>query len=184
MTEEVVVYVDAQGQPTGETAAKATAHNAHTKMHLGFSCYVFNKQGQLLVTQRALNKQVWPGVWTNTVCGHPAPAEQLEGAITRRATHELGLTVTDIQIVLPHYTYKTPPFDGIIEHEFCPVYLARTTAEPKPNPQEVEDTAWIAWPEFVAAAQADHSDFWSWWCKDQLKQLLNHPLIAEYIVPR
>lgn len=168
---EYVVYVDETGKPTGETAEKLSAHHENTKLHLAFSCYVFDEQNQLLVTQRALRKKVWPGVWTNSVCGHPAPGEAMEDAIARRLQYELGMKVADLTLVLPNYRYTTPPFNGIIENEFCPVFVARKATDPKPNPEEVEDHKWMKWDDFTAAAQADTDDVWSWWCKDQLALL-------------
>jgi isopentenyl-diphosphate delta-isomerase len=137
----------------------------------------------LLVTQRAHVKKVWPDVWTNSACGHPAPDESFEDAIRRRSQYELGLAVTDIRCVLPRYIYKTPPYKGIVEHEFCPVFVAQAAAEPQPNPLEVEAYRWQAWPEFVSAAQADTADIYSWWCKDQLRLLLAQPLLAMYSRP-
>lgn len=171
MNEELIVYVTEDGQPTGETAPKLEAHHANTKRHLAFSCYIFNQNGQFLVTQRALSKKVWPGVWTNSVCGHPAPKEDMEAAIARRLQFELGMEAGDYQVVLPSYRYTTPPFKGIIENEFCPVFVARAHGEPNPNPDEVEAYKWIDWADYIKQATEDVDDVWSWWCKDQLKQL-------------
>jgi isopentenyl-diphosphate delta-isomerase len=178
---DLVVYVDEYDNPTGETAPKLDAHNAHTKLHAAFSCYIFNDKGQLLVTQRALSKKVWPGVWTNSVCGHPAPHESRQAAIIRRTEYELGMVVKDIQVVLPQYRYKTPPFNGIIEHEYCPVYFAHAGSLPKPNPEEVEAYKWVTWNDFIVVAESDKDDTWSWWCKDQLKHLKQDELFNSLI---
>ncbi len=197
---ELIYYVDEHDQPTGETEEKYAAHHAKTRLHAAFSCYVFNDKGQLLVTQRAFSKKVWPEVWTNTCCGHPMPGELREAAIARRMQYELGMQVKDLTLVLPNYTYKTPPYKGIIEHEYCPVYLARAASGPVPNPDEVADYHWIDWQDFITAAEADGSSegskrlwmkqipvgeyrslgIWSWWCKDQLKELKNHAIIRSY----
>jgi isopentenyl-diphosphate Delta-isomerase len=179
---EMIVLVDEQGRPTG-TAEKLPSHHGHTPLHLAFSCYVFNDAGELLVTQRAASKKVWPTVWTNSVCGHPAPGEAMENAIARRLDYELGMAADDIRCVLPDYRYTTPPYNGIIENEFCPVYIARATSVPQPNPAEVDAYRWMAWPDFIAAAEADTSDEYSWWCKDQLRLLKAQPLIAQYAKP-
>lgn len=179
MTEQIV-FVHPDGTPTGEVGPKLESHTADTKLHLAFSCYVFNDKGEFLVTQRAHGKKVWPAVWTNSVCGHPAPGETMIDAIKRRLDYELGMEATDFEVVLPTYTYKTSPYNGIIEHEFCPVYVARATSAPQPNPEEVDDLKWLPWDEFVAAAEADSTDVWSWWCKDQLKQLKDQPLVQRY----
>ncbi len=173
------MLVNKTGVPIG-SAHKIAVHNDSTQLHLAFSCYVFNDNGEFLVTQRAHVKKVWPGVWTNSVCGHPAPDEPMGDAIRRRLGFELGMTATDFKNLVPDYIYKTPPFNGIIEHEFCPIYIARSTSQPQPNPQEVENYKWMKWEDYVAETESDPGNIYSWWCKDQLRLIKTHPLILEY----
>lgn len=82
MQTEHVILLNAQGVPTG-TLEKYAAHTADTLLHLAFSSWLFNAKGQLLVTRRALSKKAWPGVWTNSVCGHPQLGESSEDAVIR-----------------------------------------------------------------------------------------------------
>lgn len=173
--QEQVVFVDEQGNPTGETGPKLASHHAHTKFHLGFSCYVFNDEGKLLVTMRASSKKVWPGVWTNSFCGHPAPGESVESAVRRRAEFELGLELKDLRCVLPDYRYTTPPFKGIIENEFCPIYFAKAASDVRPNPEEIGGTKWLTWAEYQKDMQ-NNPDMYSYWSKDQLDRLT--PLVS------
>lgn len=142
MTSETVVLLDADGTRTG-TAAKAEVHTHQTPLHLAFSCHVLDARGRVLVTRRALAKRTWPGVWTNSVCGHPAPDEEMEDAVRRRAAFELGLAVRDLTLVDPDFRYRAVDASGIVEHEICPVYTARTDDEVRPNPDEVMDHAWV-----------------------------------------
>jgi isopentenyl-diphosphate Delta-isomerase len=173
MTEtEQIVFVDENGQPTGETGPKLESHNAETKLHLAFSCYIFRpSDNRFLVTQRALNKKVWPGVWTNSVCGHPGPGETTEDAIRRRSKDELGIeAIESLTCVLPDYRYITPPYNGVIENEFCPVYVAWVSADIKRNPEEVETFMWIDWREY-ALMLIDGRYPISYWAKDQYSRL-------------
>ena len=177
---EQVVFVDEHGNPTGEVGPKLASHTAATKLHLGFSCYILRRSdNKLLVTERALSKKVWPGVWTNSVCGHPAPGEKVADAIRRRAAYELGLAqLDDIQCVLPTYRYTTPPYHGIIENEFCPVYVAYASDEPRPNPEEVEAYKWLPWSAYADMLRAE-PDNMSYWAKDQYPLLrLCEPFVA------
>lgn len=169
---EQIVFVQEDGTPTGETGPKLASHTDNTKLHLAFSCYIFRRSDNaFLLTQRALSKKVWPGVWTNSVCGHPAPGEAMEDAIRRRASYELGLeSLEGIKALLPQYRYTTPPYNGIIENEFCPVYMAVVDDEPAPNPEEVEAFKWLPWDEYVHLLESD-PDSMSYWAKDQYKQL-------------
>ena len=171
---EQIVFVDENGHPTGEVGPKLESHNNATKRHLAFSCYVFRpSDNKFLVTQRALSKKVWPGVWTNSFCGHPMPGESFEDAIRRRGKDELGIEIIDdeaITCVLPDYFYTTPPYNGIIENEFCPVFVAYVTADIKPNPSEVETYMWLDWPEYVELLHDGHHEA-SYWAKDQYTRL-------------
>lgn len=173
-----IVLVNEDWEPIG-TAPKLKSHHANTPLHLAFSVYIFNAKGKILVTQRALSKKVWPSVWTNSCCGHPAPEESMTDAITRRVQYELGMTVSDLRVILPRYQYTTPPYNGIIENEACPLFFAQTTNEPKPNPLEVEAYQWLTWDKFNSQVLGDTNDIWSWWCKDQLKQLANIPNLLQ-----
>lgn len=167
---ELIVLVDPQGNPIG-SAPKLDTHHAKTPLHLAFSVYIFDDQGKFLVTKRAAHKKVWPDVWTNSCCGNPMPGESMEQAITRRVDYELGMTISNLRVVNPTYTYQTPAFNGIIEHEFCPIYIATASSSPRPNPEEVSDLAWISWEEFTGKLLDDSQDTWSWWTKDQKKHL-------------
>ena len=66
------------------------------------------------------------------------------------------MTVRDIEVVLPDHLYRAPPFEGIVEYEFCPVFVAREASAPQPNPIEVGACAYIEWEEFVRRAQRRH----------------------------
>ncbi|MDQ1572220.1 MAG: isopentenyl-diphosphate Delta-isomerase [Actinomycetota bacterium] len=167
-TEQVVLLDDA-GNDIG-SADKATVHTANTALHLAFSCHVFNAEGQLLVTRRSLAKLTWPGVWTNSFCGHPAPGESLEDAISRRASVELGITVSEVKLVLPDFRYRAVDASGIVENEICPVYRAVTTDAVAANPDEVSEWEWVEPASLRAAASAAPYAF-SPWLVWQLEQL-------------
>ncbi len=150
-TDELVVLVDDQGRELG-TAAKADVHHQRTPLHLGFSCYVSDGDGRILLTRRALGKRTWPGVWTNSFCGHPAPGEPTADAVHRRARQELGLQIDSLECVLPDYRYRAIAADGTVENELCPVFSAVATGPVRPAPDEVMDHTWVSWDELLSAA--------------------------------
>jgi isopentenyl-diphosphate delta-isomerase len=176
--EEMIVLVDDAGHPIG-TAEKLAGHNASTPLHLAFSCFIFSRTGNLLITKRAHDKKVWPGVWTNSVCGHPGPGESMEDAIRRRLKYELGMGATDLVCALPDYRYQTPPFRGIIENEICPVYLGRTYDEPKPNREEVTAYQWVSWKDFLSSIKKDQERY-SYWSIDEAILLSQNSLVHGY----
>jgi isopentenyl-diphosphate delta-isomerase len=173
---ELVVLLDEEGRATG-TADKAGVHGPDTPLHLAFSCYVLDADRRLLLTRRALHKKTWPGVWTNTVCGHPGPGEPIHDAVRRRARGELGLELDTLTLVLPAYRYRFAMHDGTVENEMCPVFVATTHAEARPDPDEVDDVAWVDWADLRAQVLAGARDV-SPWCADQLRQLPAEPWSA------
>lgn len=177
---ELIVLVNDNGEVI-KYAPKLASHNSNTHLHLAFSLYVFNNKGQFLATQRAIAKKVWPGVWTNSCCGHLSPNETAEEALVRRAQYELGLKVKDVFLILPDYRYRTPPFNGIIENEICPVYFAVLDSDIDINLDEVEAYKWIEWPEYVNELERDNQNKWSWWAKDQLEFISKLPNYLDII---
>jgi isopentenyl-diphosphate delta-isomerase len=166
---EEVVLLGEDGRAIG-TAEKAAVHHVDTPLHLAFSCYVFHPTGETLLTRRALTKQTWPGTWTNTCCGHPLPAEPIAEAVKRRLAAELGLVISEVDLILPRFRYAATMADGIRENEMCPVFRVTTTLEPTPNPAEVDSYEWIDWTRFLAAVD-DGTQPISPWSVDQVRQL-------------
>jgi isopentenyl-diphosphate delta-isomerase len=158
---EQVVLVADDGTVLG-TADKATVHRADTPLHLAFSCHVSDGDGRLLVTRRALSKRTWPGVWTNSFCGHPGPGEHLRDAVARRALDELGITLTDLELALPDFRYVATDAAGVVENELCPVFLARTGDELLPDPDEVAEYRWVDPAELATAVAAAPWAFSPW----------------------
>jgi isopentenyl-diphosphate Delta-isomerase len=157
---EMVVLVDDAGNPVG-TAEKAAVHGPRTPRHLAFSCYGFDVDGRLLVTRRARDKITFPGVLTNTCCGHPAPGEAMEDAVRRRLRHELDVGVTDLRLLLPDFGYRASA-NGVEEHELCPVFAGALVGTPRPRFDEVESCEWWPWDRFLAAAADPASDVSPW----------------------
>ncbi|NEM91863.1 isopentenyl-diphosphate Delta-isomerase [Galbitalea soli] len=167
-TEQVVLVAD-DGTPVG-VADKLTVHTQSTPLHLAFSCHVFNSRGQTLVTRRALGKATWPGVWTNSFCGHPSPGEEIADAVARRARLELGITVSGLSLVLPDFRYRAVDASGIVENEICPVYRAETDDEVRANPDEVAEWQWVD-PISLKDAASNAPFAFSPWLVWQLEQL-------------
>lgn len=149
---------------------KSEVHTQDTPLHLAFSCHVRDRDGRILVTRRALAKQTWPGVWTNSFCGHPRPDEDMTDAVRRRAFEELGLRLGEIRLVVPEYRYRAVDASGIVENEICPVHIAVVDSDPIPHPDEVAEWAWVDADDLVdAVARAPFA--FSPWIQEQLPLL-------------
>ncbi|MFC7464190.1 isopentenyl-diphosphate Delta-isomerase [Brachybacterium sp. GCM10030252] len=173
---EHVVLVDDDGVAVG-THPKETAHGGKTPRHLAFSCHVVRSDGHVLVTRRALGKRTWPGVWTNSYCGHPEPGESLEDAVRRRAKFELGLEIEILSCPLPEFRYTARDASGIEENEYCPVFVARATSSLEPNRDEVAEIQWISPDDLSAAVSAAPWAFSPW--------LVSHlPGVMSALTPR
>lgn len=178
MVTEYVVLLGEDGKPIGQ-APKAEVHHGRTPLHLAFSCYAFGPDGRLLMTRRALTKLTFPGVWTNTCCGHPMPGEPVEDAVRRRLRDELGIAAADLVCALPDFRYHAE-MNGIEENEICPVYLCRITHEPRPEPDEVVDVRWIPWDDYVAGAMRPGTGL-SPWTVAQVGELQQAGLVERYL---
>lgn len=169
---DLVVLLDEDLYPVG-TAPRAEVHHARTPLHLAFSCYLFDRDGRLLLTRRALTKRTWPGVWTNSFCGHPRPGESMAAAVHRYAGHELGTDVADLRCLLPGFRYRAVDASGIAENEACPVFVATCTDRAEDiaaNADEVAQWRWVTLDELRSAVAAAPWAL-SPWLLEQFEQL-------------
>ena len=158
--QELVVLVDDDNNPIGP-ADKATVHTKDTPLHRAFSLFIFNSKQQILLTKRAAHKKTFPGVWTNTVCGHVAPDETTIDAAVRRLRDELGVSGVPLTEVSP-YRYRFADEHGIVENEICPILVGYSDNDPSPNPTEVDEWKWMDWEIFLKDIDVNPHPYSPW----------------------
>ncbi len=176
-TKEEVVLVDEDNNVI-KTMPKEEVHGSDTPLHRAFSSFIFRSDGKLLLQQRSHKKKTWPLVWSNSCCGHPALDESTTDAANRRLRDELGMSVDRIEEVSP-YRYKFIK-DGIMENEICPILVGLTSDEPEINSDEVENTKWVEWDDFLKEI-TDNPEKYSPWCVEQVKILQKNKRFKELI---
>jgi isopentenyl-diphosphate Delta-isomerase len=157
MTEEVIL-VDEYDQEQG-TAEKMKAHE-RALLHRAFSVFVFNKKGEMLLQQRALHKYHSGGLWTNTCCSHPRPAEGTQQAAERRLREEMGFALP-LQKVFD-FIYKADFDNGLTEYEFDHVFVAEYEGEVHINPEEVMDFAYRPVKEIGEEMRTNPEKYTAW----------------------
>ncbi|WP_264176699.1 isopentenyl-diphosphate Delta-isomerase [Agilicoccus flavus] len=160
-TDDDVVLLDEDGTAIGR-APRLAVHGSDTPLHLAFSIHLFDDEGRVLITRRALSKKTWPGVWTNSCCGHPRPNEDPVVAVRRRVREELGLDVQDVTPVVPDFRYRAVDASGVVENEVCPVYVGTARGPVRADPAEVVEHSWIPWADYARAVAATPAVFSPW----------------------
>ncbi|MFK0211947.1 isopentenyl-diphosphate Delta-isomerase [Streptomyces sp. NPDC090298] len=151
--------VDEEGRTIG-TAEKLAAHQAPGQLHRAFSVFLFDASGRLLLQRRALGKYHSPGVWSNTCCGHPYPGEAPFAAAARRTFEELGVSPT-LLAEAGTVRYNHPdPASGLVEQEFNHLFVGLVQADPRPDPEEIESTAFVTAAELVERHAAAPFSAW------------------------
>jgi isopentenyl-diphosphate delta-isomerase len=166
MMNDLVVLVNEQDEVVG-TMRKALVHTDKTPLHRGLSVFVFDEKGRVIVQQRALHKKTWPGVWSNSCCGHPLPGETYKTAARRKVKEELGIEVIGMEKV-SDYRYRFER-NGVVENEICPVFRCLVEGKVELDPAEVADWKWMDWEEWMKLLKNDTENMWSPWCKEEVK---------------
>lgn len=137
--EEKVILVNEKDDQLG-LMGKMEAHQK-ALLHRAFSVFVFNKKGELLLQQRALDKYHSPGLWTNTCCSHQRDGESNIEAGKRRLEEEMGFSC-DLEELF-WFVYKAPFDNGLTEHELDHVMIGYYDQDPKINKEEVASYQWM-----------------------------------------
>ncbi|SDB47265.1 isopentenyl-diphosphate delta-isomerase [Flavobacteriaceae bacterium MAR_2010_188] len=171
MNEEMVILVDTDDNELG-IMAKMEAHEKGI-LHRAFSVFVFNKKGELLLQQRALDKYHSPGQWTNTCCSHQRQGETNLEAGMRRLEEEMGFT-TELEDCFS-FIYKSPFDNGLTEHEFDHVLVGYYNDAPSINKSEVEDYKWMVLEDVKEDLTKNPSDYTVWFkiIFDKFYELIN-----------
>eukprot|EP00461_Guttulinopsis_vulgaris_P004561 UN04563 len=173
MQEEDVILVSHKDEVIGRMSKKDSHDTkiiAEGLLHRAFSVLLFNKEGKLLIQQRAGVKVTFPYYWANTCCSHPIynyPEELVEEnamgvkvAACRKVNHELGikdLKPEDLTFTTKLH-YEAAQDATWAEHEIDWLLIAqKDNVETDINVNECEAIRWVSKDELKQLLQ-DHVD--------------------------
>ncbi|MDQ3541088.1 MAG: NUDIX domain-containing protein [Chloroflexota bacterium] len=141
--EERFDIVTSDGRPTGQTKARRDVHR-DGDWHRSIHVWVYGiaaAQPFILMNQRGLDKDTWPGVLDATVGGHLSAGETV-GDAYREIEEEIGITADPARMQwVGTRLCSAESVPGIIDRELQEVFLYRDDrqlAEYRPNPAELE----------------------------------------------
>ncbi|MFT5883973.1 MAG: isopentenyl-diphosphate delta-isomerase [Arcticibacterium sp.] len=129
-------------------------------LHRAFSVLIFNRNGEMLIHQRAFGKYHSPGLWTNACCGHPNEGDTMQEAARRRLGEEMGFDC-DLEYKFT-FKYHAEFDNGLTEHEIDHVFYGEYNDVFVANPEEVADFKWMKVSEIREDIKTDPESYSVW----------------------
>ena len=129
---EMLPVVDPSGIVIGQ-ASRAWCHGGAKPLHPVVHLHILNRDCELYLQKRSMNKDLLPGYWDTAVGGHVGYGESIIEALFREAGEELGFY--DFNPV--HLT--TYVFESDVERELVNVFAAVGNFELHPDRDEVSE---------------------------------------------
>jgi isopentenyl-diphosphate delta-isomerase len=143
--EQEVIAVDADDREEG-LVNRLDAHTGDGVRHRAFTALVFDRDGRLLLAQRAPGKRLWDTYWDGTVASHPREGQTQAEATRQRLTEELGVSpdqYDDLRLT-DKFEYKRYYENAGVEWEVCSVLKCTLDdADLDPDVDEVAGMLWV-----------------------------------------
>ncbi len=104
---ELLDIVDENDNMTGEIKDRDYVHE-NNLYHRHVSCFILNKDGEVLLQRRAVTKKKNPGIWSKTG-GHVDAQETVIEALKREVMEEIGLEIKDDNLFFMNKYKSTNP---------------------------------------------------------------------------
>lgn len=132
--DELLDVVDSGGRVIG-AAPRRRIHGNNRWLHRVVHLLVIDSGGRLLLQKRSMNKSVAPGKWDTSVGGHVDCGEDVEAALCREASEELGFSPGN-----PLFAYQYI-HSNTHESELVSTFTCTHDGPFHHNPEEIESVA-------------------------------------------
>jgi len=161
MSEELLILVDENDNAIG-LEEKIKCHLPNGKLHRAFTALLFDKKGRLVLTKRAPEKMLWPGIWDGTVASHPRKSETYVTSAERRMPEELGISCK--LDYLFKFEYHVPYKDIGSENEICGTMIGIIDDSTKFSliKDEINEVKWVSAQELFLDLKINPNAYCPW----------------------
>lgn len=158
---EYLILVDKYDKPIG-MEEKVKCHLPLGKLHRAFTILLFNKEGELLLTQRSRSKMLWPMHWDGTVASHPRQSETYVSSAERRLPEEIGSSCK--LEYLFKFEYHVPYKKIGSENEICATLIGilRDPTEIKLVKDEIDAIKWVPFNDLMEDVKKNPQVYCPW----------------------
>lgn len=139
MQEDIFDIVDENDRVIGRE--KRSVIHAKGLKHRAVHILIFDNNNRLFLQKRSMTKDVAPGCWDSSCCGHVETGETYEVTALRELEEELGLKLTKGEQKKLSLLFKV---DACRQtgFEFVNVYLLKHNGPFNLHPEEIETGGW------------------------------------------
>lgn len=142
--------------------------------HYAFSVFLFNKNGELLLQKRAVNKYHSGGLWSNTCCSHFRNENEFQNkeiTAKQRLKEELGIDFTGDLQLMKLFEYQAQVGD-LIENEIDYIFTGEIEdVSQNINQNEAEEVKFMSLNELKHDIKTNSELYTEW-----LKLILNNDI--------
>jgi isopentenyldiphosphate isomerase len=120
---ELVDVLDEDGHPA-RRVERGVAHRDGL-WHRSLHCWLVTGEGAILVQRRSADRAHWPGQLDISAAGHVLAGEPWRAAL-REAREELGLTLTDVEVIDAGERREVLRAPGMLDRELVRTVFARS----------------------------------------------------------
>ncbi|HEY5601412.1 MAG TPA: NUDIX domain-containing protein [Patescibacteria group bacterium] len=163
-TDQVLILVDENDNPTGKYARKEKAHTQEGLKHRAFSVLMYNEKGEVLLQKR--KHRLWDGLMDLSATSHCLHFdnydESYEAAVKRALIEELGIVSPVGIFKVGGFSYFEKHKRSFCENEYCAVFLAKFTGKPKINKKVVYSIKWQKVNSFLRDVRKNPKKYTPW----------------------
>lgn len=159
MSDEIIEIVDDKNKVIGKEKRSIVLEKG--LLHRAINLVLVNSRKQIFLQKRSAEKKVCPLTWDLSASEHMKPGESYEEGARRGLKEELGINA-EVTLIRKQHLQKWDLANGLKEHEFVELFLARFDGKIKIDKKELDSGRFFSINEIKRMIRDNRDQFTPW----------------------